>query len=54
MNISVTFITNDQLYKQAIEPIAGASSFVWIGTADIKDLNDHHEGGVQYFTGFSL
>ncbi len=51
MNISVTFITNDQLYKQAIEPIAGASSFVWIGTADIKDLHVHHKGSVQSFLG---
>jgi len=37
----ITFITNEQLYKQVIEPIANASSFVWIGTADIKNLNGH-------------
>ncbi|HBE43477.1 MAG TPA: phospholipase [Bacteroidales bacterium] len=49
--MSITFITNDQLYIQAIEPIAGASSFVWIGTADIKDLHVHYKGTVQSFQG---
>jgi phosphatidylserine/phosphatidylglycerophosphate/cardiolipin synthase-like enzyme len=49
--MSITFITNDQLYKQAIEPISRASSFVWIGTADIKDLHVHHKGTVQSFLG---
>jgi hypothetical protein len=43
----IKFITNDQLYKQAIEPVASATSFVWIGTADIKDLHVHHKGTVQ-------
>jgi len=47
--MSITFITNDQLYKQAIEPISLASSFVWIGTADIKDLHVRHKGSVQSF-----
>jgi phosphatidylserine/phosphatidylglycerophosphate/cardiolipin synthase-like enzyme len=49
--MSTTFITNDQLYKQVIEPVAGATSFVWIGTADIKDLHVHHKGRVQSFLG---
>jgi hypothetical protein len=44
-----TFITNEQLYKQVIEPIATASSFVWIGTADIKDLHVHYKGRVHSF-----
>jgi phosphatidylserine/phosphatidylglycerophosphate/cardiolipin synthase-like enzyme len=47
--MSINFITNEQLYKQAIEPIASATSFVWIGTADIKDLHVHHKGTVQSF-----
>ncbi len=47
--MSTTFITNEQLYKQAIVPVANASSFVWIGTADIKDLHVHHRGKVQSF-----
>jgi phosphatidylserine/phosphatidylglycerophosphate/cardiolipin synthase-like enzyme len=47
--MSINFITNEQLYKQAIEPIAGAKSFVWIGTADIKDLHVHHKGNVPSF-----
>ncbi len=47
--MSIDFITNEQLYKQAIEPVSGAESFVWIGTADIKDLHVHHKGSVQSF-----
>lgn len=49
--MSINFITNEQLYKQAIEPIASASSFVWIGTADIKDLHVHHKSQVISFLG---
>jgi phosphatidylserine/phosphatidylglycerophosphate/cardiolipin synthase-like enzyme len=47
--MSVKFITNEQLYKEAIEPVASAKSFVWIGTADIKDLHVHFNGKVQSF-----
>jgi len=47
--MSINFITNEQLYIKAIEPIASATSFVWIGTADIKDLHVHHKGKVQSF-----
>jgi phosphatidylserine/phosphatidylglycerophosphate/cardiolipin synthase-like enzyme len=47
--MSLNFITNEQLYKHAIEPVAGATSFVWIGTADIKDLHVHHNGSVHSF-----
>jgi phosphatidylserine/phosphatidylglycerophosphate/cardiolipin synthase-like enzyme len=47
--MSINFITNEQLYKQAIEPVANATSFVWIGTADIKDLHVHYKGTVQSF-----
>jgi phosphatidylserine/phosphatidylglycerophosphate/cardiolipin synthase-like enzyme len=47
--MSINFITNEQLYKQVIEPVANASSFVWIGTADIKDLQVHYKGTVQSF-----
>ncbi|MBK7131634.1 MAG: phospholipase D family protein [Bacteroidales bacterium] len=46
-----TFITNEQLYKQVIEPVANANSFVWFGTADIKDLHVHYKGRVQSFLG---
>ena len=45
----ITFITNGELYKQVIEPIENASSFVWIGSADIKDLHVHYKGRVQSF-----
>ena len=47
--MNINFITNEQLYKQVIEPVAKATSFVWIGTADIKDLHVHHKGTVQSF-----
>ncbi len=47
--MSITFITNEQLYDQVIEPIANATSFVWIGTADIKDLHVHFKGRVHSF-----
>jgi len=47
--MSIHFVSNGQLYKEAIGPVAGASSFVWIGTADIKDLHVHHKGSVKSF-----
>jgi len=47
--MGIKFITNEELYKQAIEPVANATSFVWIGTADIKDLHVHHKGSVHSF-----
>ena len=43
------FVTNEQLYQQVIEPVARAKSFVWIGTADLKDLHVHHKGRVRSF-----
>ena len=47
--MSIRYITNEQLYKQVIEPVANANSFVWIGTADIKDLHVHHKGATKSF-----
>ena len=47
--MSTRFITNGQLYNHVIEPVASANSFVWIGTADIKDLHVHTRGSVQSF-----
>ena len=47
--MSLKFITNEQLFKEAIEPIAKAKSFVWIGTADIKDLHISYKGQVTSF-----
>jgi phosphatidylserine/phosphatidylglycerophosphate/cardiolipin synthase-like enzyme len=45
----IRFIVNEELYEQVTGQIAGAKSFVWIGTADIKDLHVHHRGAVQSF-----
>lgn len=47
--MSTSFITNEQLYTQVIEPVANAKQFVWIGTADIKDLHVSYKGTVQSF-----
>lgn len=47
----ISFIINDDLYKQVIEQIAKAESYVWIGTADIKDMHVHYKGSVQSFLG---
>ena len=47
--MSLKFITNEQLFKEAIEPISKASSFVWIGTADIKDMRVQYKGRVTSF-----
>lgn len=47
--MTVKFITNEGLYKEVIEPISGAKSFVWIGTADIKDLHIRKSGSIQSF-----
>lgn len=47
--MTVKFITNEQLYKEVIEPISRAISFVWIGTADIKDLHIRKSGSIQSF-----
>ncbi len=47
--MSINFITNEQLYTLAIKPVASATSFVWIGTANIKDLYVHNKGSVQSF-----
>ncbi len=37
--MGVKFITNRELYKEVIEPVSNARRFIWIGTADIKDLH---------------
>jgi len=37
--MTIKFIKNEQHYKQVIESVAKAKEFVWIGTADIKDLH---------------
>ena len=47
--MSTRFITNEQLYTQVTEPVANARKFVWIGTADIKDLHVSHKGSVKSF-----
>jgi len=47
--MSLKFITDKQLYQQVIEPLGKASDFVWIGTADIKDLHVKHRGSVKSF-----
>ena len=43
------FIINEDLYRSVIVPLAKAREFVWIGTADIKDMHVEHAGGVKSF-----
>ncbi|HLN20721.1 MAG TPA: phospholipase D family protein [Bacteroidales bacterium] len=43
------FLTNTDLYEHVIVPVAQAQDFVWIGTADIKDLHVKYKGSVSSF-----
>lgn len=47
--MSIEFITNERLYDRVIERVSEANSFVWIGTADIKDLHVKFKGSVHSF-----
>lgn len=47
--MSIRFITNEQHYNLVVEPVSSATDFVWIGTADIKDLHVHHKNSVLSF-----
>jgi phosphatidylserine/phosphatidylglycerophosphate/cardiolipin synthase-like enzyme len=47
--MNTDFVINEQLYEQVIAHVARATSFVWIGTADIKDLHVHYKGSVKSF-----
>ncbi len=47
--MSTKFITNRQHYEEVILQVAKARKFVWIGTADIKDLHVKHKGNVVSF-----
>lgn len=49
MDMNFKFVTNQDLYREAIEPISKARSFVWIGTADIKDMQIPFRGRVNSF-----
>jgi phosphatidylserine/phosphatidylglycerophosphate/cardiolipin synthase-like enzyme len=43
------FITNTQIYHEVTEKLCLAKQFVWIGTADIKDMHVLYKGKVQSF-----
>lgn len=47
--MSIRFITNKLLFSEVIEPVSKAKSFVWIGTADIKDLHVNYAGRTLSF-----
>ncbi|RPH73514.1 phospholipase, partial [bacterium] len=47
--MSTEFIINEDLYNKTIAPVVKATSFVWIGTADIKDLHVKFGGTVKSF-----
>ena len=44
-------ITNEQLYEKVIKTVIKAKSFVWIGTADIKDMHIKYRGQTMSFLG---
>jgi phosphatidylserine/phosphatidylglycerophosphate/cardiolipin synthase-like enzyme len=47
--MNLKFISNEELFREAIEPVSKAESFVWIGTADIKDMHVPHRGAAVSF-----
>ena len=47
--MATSIIQNEDLYKKVILPIANARKFVWIGTADIKDMHVRHNNSVKSF-----
>jgi len=47
--MSFKFITNEDLFSEVIKPVADALSFVWIGTADIKDMHVSYKDRVTSF-----
>jgi phosphatidylserine/phosphatidylglycerophosphate/cardiolipin synthase-like enzyme len=47
--MSTIFVINEELYEKVIVPVSGATSFVWIGTADIKDLHVKLRGTIKSF-----
>ena len=42
-------ISNEQHYEQVIKRVLKAKQFVWIGTADIKDLHVKYNGKMISF-----
>ena len=49
MESKTRFVTNEQLYTEVILPIFSAKRFVWIGTADIKDMHVKYKGSTVSF-----
>ncbi|MFN8241415.1 MAG: phospholipase D family protein [Bacteroidales bacterium] len=45
--MELDFITNEEHYSKVIVPLSKATSFVWIGTADLKDLHVRQAGKVR-------
>ena len=47
--MSQQIIQNEEHYQKVIEPIFRAREFVWIGTADIKDMHVQFQAGKHSF-----
>jgi phosphatidylserine/phosphatidylglycerophosphate/cardiolipin synthase-like enzyme len=46
----IEFVKNREIYERVVsELVPKAQSFLWIATADIKDMHVHAEGGFQPF-----
>lgn len=47
--MSTRILSNEQINQELIKALQGAQQFVWIGTADIKDMQVKHKGRVVSF-----
>lgn len=47
--MNINFIINEELYNQVVGAVSKATSWVWIGTSDMKDLHVEHKGSVHSF-----
>lgn len=47
--MSIKFLSNLELYNNIVELVSTARHFVWIGTADIKDMHVKQKGKVVPF-----
>lgn len=47
--MSIKFVSNLELYHNIVDLVSNAKDFVWIGTADIKDMHVKQKGKIVPF-----
>lgn len=47
--MSIKFVSNLELYNNIVDLVSNAKNFVWIGTADIKDMHIKQKGKIVPF-----